>query len=231
MRLMIASGLAIIRFSLAVAPLIVGCGSSSRQPAAQDTAVDEDHPTDVSQATLTLDTGVDQLMLGQDVTAEVIQVISATAPDAAAESIQLGRPWGVFMLHKGPRLEFLGRWQMLASLGGDYFAIVSATRNGDKYSMVSIGSAEAVPILVEREKIPRVSQALDQGRAALLQIVGQGGVRLLAYEGDMFADALETEIRVQPLAAWDPLFQVVDAGMDGIPEASIEDTDKLLPPE
>jgi len=166
-----------------------------------------------------------------DVTSDVIGFLSATVPDASFEPVQLGKPWGVFVLHKGPRLEFLGLWRMLASRGGEYFAVVGAMRRGDRYAMVSIGSAQFVPILSERETAPRINEALHRGRAGLLQIAGEGGPRLLAYEADTSADALEAEIRVQPLSVWDGLFQGIDAGWNGAAEASIWDVDKLLPSE
>lgn len=178
----------------------------------------------------TLETGVDRAALAAAVTTQVIQFFHATQPDLAADTIQLGRPWGEFDLHKGPRLVFRGSWSMLASISGNYFAIVNASRDGDSYKMISIGSAQFVPTMVALETRPGVSAALDRGRAAFLRCVGEGGDSLLAYEAEAVADAGQSEIRVQPLGM-DTRFQGIDASAPGVAEMSLDELDPLLPAE
>jgi hypothetical protein len=169
--------------------------------------------------------------LAAAVTPQVIQFIRPDEPDAAADTIQLGRPWGEFDVRKGPGLVFRGFWRMLLAINGDYFAVVGVVPDGDSYKMVGIGSAEAVPMMAEREKIPAVSAALDRGRAGFLRRIIDPGAILVAYETEPAPDAGEAEIRVQPLfgpAGW---FEGVDAGEGGIPELSLDQIDPLLPPE
>jgi hypothetical protein len=163
----------------------------------------------------------------------VIQVSRATQPSlaAAADTIQLGRPWGEFEVHKGPRLVFRGSWRMLAAISGDYFAVVDAVRDGDSYEMAGIGSAQFVQTMAEREKIPAVSVALDQGRASFLRRIMDGGDMLVAYEAEPAPDAGQVEIRVQPLFGPQSWFQGIDAGEGGIPELSLDEIDPLLPAE
>ena len=80
-------------------------------------------------------------------------------------------------------------------------------------------------LIAEREQIPAVNAALDQGRAGFLQPVGMGGIMYLAYEGESVADAGPAEIRVQPLA-----LQVSDGGF-GVADMSLDELDALLPAE
>ena len=173
------------------------------------------------QTAPTLETGVDQTALAAAVTPEVIQMVGG-----AADTIRLGRPWGEFDVHKGPWLVFRGSWRLLVALGGEYVAIAGVVRDGDSYKMASIGSAQFVPTMVAREQIPAVSAALDRGRAGFLRSVGMGGDGYLAYEAESVADAGQAEIRVQPLG-----LQVIDAGVVGVTEMSLDELDLLLPAE
>ena len=220
---------------------IWGCSSSSNHdqdvgalpaeagPLSEDVAmVGETAPG--PQTAPTLETGVDQAALAAAVTPQVIAFIRATQPSAAADTIQLGRPWGEFEVHKGPRLVFSGSWRMLASMSGNYFAVVWAGPDGGTYKMLGIGSAQIVPAMVAREEVPAVSAALDQGRAGLLRCVGASGYSLVAYEAGAVVDAGQAEILVQPLLA-DTRFSGLDAGADGIPEMSLAEFDPMLPAE
>jgi len=229
-----------------------GCGSSKQSSVEQDAAlavgdvavvveaalavddsVDQTSSTDLVTATDTvpsLETGVDQTALLAAVRPQVIEYIRATLPAVDADTIRLGRPWGDFNVHKGPRLEFLGSWWMGVSLGGDYFEAVSAAREGDSYLMTSIGSAGLAQIMAEREKMPAVSAALDQGRAAFLRCVGDGGPSLAAYEAESIVDAGATKIMVQPIFV-DRRFGGIDAGPAGITEMSLAAFDPMLPAE
>jgi hypothetical protein len=187
----------------------------------------------VTPRTPDLATGVDAAVLAATVGPQVMEFIRSTQPGAAAETVQLGRPWGEFDLHKGPRLAFRGSWRMLAAIGGDYFAVVSAARDGEGYRMIAIGSADFVPTMVEREKLPAVSSALDRGRAGLLRCFGQDGDSLLAYEAEAVADAGagQAGIRVQPLSRWDSRFQGIDGGAGAVAEMGLDELDHLLPAE
>jgi hypothetical protein len=215
---------------------LAGCGSSGQSPVEQDAAVAtgdvamvaETGPT--PQTAHTLETDVDQAVLAAAVTPQVIQFIRATQSDAAADTIQLGRPWGQFDLHKGPRLVFRGSWRLLAAISGDYFDVVDVVRDGDSYKMAGIGSAVFVPTMVAREQIPAVSAALDRGRAGFLRCIGEGGDSLLAYEAEPVADAGQAEIRVQSLGA-DSRFQGIDGGAPGVAEMSLDEIDSILPAE
>lgn len=179
----------------------------------------------------TLATGVEQAALAAVVRPEVVQFIQATQPGADSSSIELGRPWAQFELHKGPRLVFLGSWRMLVSVGGNPIAVVDANRDGNSYRMTGIGSAVFVPTMVAREAMSSVSAALDRGRAALLRCLGDGGDSLLAYETEPLVDAGQAEIRVQPLGASDRRFQGKDVGPNGSPEMSLAELDSFLPAE
>ncbi len=68
-----------------------------------------------------------------------------------------------------------------------------------------------MPTLSQREQLPAVSAALDQGRAGLLRMAGEGGDSLLAYETEAFVDQTQPEIGLQPLAlsstSWIPCCQ------------------------
>jgi len=179
----------------------------------------------------TLATGVDQAALIAAVTPQVIAVIRATAPGVNADNVVLGRPWGEFELHKGPRLVFLDRWSMLASSDGSYFTVVGVARDGDSYKWVSIGSDQFVPTMVARESLPAVSAALDRGRAGFLRCVGDGGYSLLAYEAETAADAGQVDVMVQPLVFHGAWFAGIDAGAGGVPEMSLDELDPFLPVE
>lgn len=215
---------------------LAGCGSSGQSPVKQDAALATEDVALVAetgpmpQTARTLETGVDQAVLAAAVKPQVIQFIRATQSDAAADTIQLGRPWGEFDLHKGARLVFRGSWRLLATISGDYFAVVDVVRDGDSYKMAGIGSAVFVPSMVVREQIPAVSAALDRGRAGFLRCIGEGGDSLLAYEPEHSADAGQAEIRVQSLGA-DSRFQGIDGSAPGIAEMSLNELDSILPAE
>ena len=210
--------------------VLSACGGSGSSSAERDTAlpadatVAETEPT--AQTAPSLETGVDQAALAAAVTPQVIQFMSATQPDAAVGTIQLGRPWGEFDVHKGPRLVFRGTWRLLAALNDEYFAVVNVAPDGNSYKMVGIGSAQFVPTMVEREQMPDVSAALDRGRAGFLRRITDGGDAFVAYETEPGADADQAGIRVQPLG-----LQVIDGGVFGVAEMSLGDLDATLPAE
>jgi hypothetical protein len=86
--------------------LAVGSMDSSSNPAAgSDAAVSADL-AEAPQSGPTLETGVDLAAFAATVTSQVIQLFSSTTPGIAPDSIQVGRPWGQFDVHKGPRLAF-----------------------------------------------------------------------------------------------------------------------------
>jgi len=179
-----------------------------------------------------LETGIDRAAMVATVTPQVVQFIRATQPSAAADTIQLGRPWGEFDLHKGPRLVFRGSWRVLASISGEYFAVVDVARDGDSYKMTAIGSAQFVPTLSARESLPALSAALDRGHAGLLRCLGEGGDSLLAYqEAEVAQDAGQSEIRVQPLLLSDARFRGLDAGAGEVLEMDLEEIEPLLQDE
>jgi hypothetical protein len=218
-----------LRFLIALIAL-AGCSYSGQSSVEQDTAITRDDVSNVAETAPTLDTGADQSALAAAVTPQVVEYILATQPSADANSIQLGRPWGEFQVHRGPQLVFLGYWRMLASMSGNYFAVVDVMRDGDSYKMRAIGSVQFIPTMVEREKIPAVSAALDQGRAGFFRCVGEGGESLLAYEEDSVVDAGLSEIRVQPLGSHSR-FRGIDAGASGIAEMSLAEFEPMLPAE
>jgi len=205
--------------------VLAGCGTSGPSSAEPDTAVPADatvaetEPT--AQTAPSLETGVDQAALAAAVTPQVVQFMSVTQPDAAVGAIRLGRAWGEFDVHKGPRLVFRDTWRVLAALNDDYFAVVNVAPDGNSYKMVGIGSAQFVPTMVEREQMPDVSAALDRGRAGFLRRITDGGDAFVAYETEPGADADEAEIRVQPL----------DGGVLGVADMSLDDLDATLPAE
>jgi hypothetical protein len=174
----------------------------------------------------TLDTGVNRAVLVAAVTPQVIEFIRSTQPDAAADTVELGRPWGEFDVHKGSRLVFRGSWRLLVAVGGDYVAVAGVVPDGDSYKMTSIGSAQFVPTMVEREQIPAVSAALDRGRAGFLRRITDAGDAYVAYEAETTVDAGQAEIRVQPLA-----LQILDGGVLGVADMSLDELDRLLPAE
>jgi hypothetical protein len=95
---------------------VAGCGSSVQSSLGQDTAVAagdvamaaETGPT--TQAAPTLETGIDLAAFAAAVTPQATQLITVIQPGAAADTIQVGRPWGEFDVHKGPRVVFRGSW-------------------------------------------------------------------------------------------------------------------------
>jgi hypothetical protein len=177
----------------------------------------------------TLDTGVDRAALTAALL-PYLKAVVATLPGSDPESVQVGRPWGQFEVHKGPRLVFRGRWRVLVSIDGNWAAVADAIRDGDGYKAVGIGSAGLVPIMLTRESVPAISAALDRGRAGLLRAVGDGGDSLLAYEPDAPLDAGDGLIMVQSLGtnAW---FRGIDGGAGGFPEMTLAELDPFLPAE
>ena len=216
---------------------LAGCGSSGQLSVEQDTAVAAGdvalvaEPGPTSQTAPTLETGIDLAAFAAAVTPQAIQWVSFLQPGAAADTIQVGRPWGQFDVHKGPRLVFRGSWRVLVASSGEYVAVAGVVRDGDGYKIISIGSAQFVPTMVEREQIPAVSAALDRSRAGFLRRITDGGDMLVAYEADAVADAGQGAIRVQPLFGPTSWFQGIDAGTDGEPELSLDEIDPLLPAE
>ena len=216
---------------------LAGCGSSGQLSVEQDTAAATgdvhlvSEPGLTPQTAPTLETGIDQAAFAAAVMPQVIQWVYGTQSDAAADTIQLGRPWGQFDVHKGPRLVFRGSWRVLVGRGGDYFTIAGVVRDGGSYKMISIGSTQFVPAMVEREQIPDVSTALDRGRAGFLRRIADGGDMLVAYEADAVTDAGQAAIRVQPLLGPTSWFEGIDASASGETELSLDEIDPLLPAE
>jgi hypothetical protein len=212
--------------------VLAACGTSSPSSVERDAAIPGDGVSTVTeteptaQTAATLETGVDQAALAAAVIPQVAQFIGATQPGTAVDGIRLGRPWGEFDVHKGPRLVFRGSWRLLAALNDDYFAVVSVAPDGNSYKMVGIGSAQFVPTMVEREQLPAVSAALDRGRAGFLRRITDGGDAFVAYEAEPGADAGPAAIRVQPLG-----LQVIDGGSFGVADMSLDDLDATLPAE
>jgi hypothetical protein len=216
---------------------LAGCGSSSQSSVVQDTAVATGDEAQVAetgptpQTAPTLETGIDLAAFAAAVTPQAIQWVSGSQPGVAADTIQVGRPWGEFDVHKGPRLVFRGSWRVLVAIGGEYVTVAGVVRDGDSYKMISIGSIQVVPTMAEREQIPAVSAALDRGRAGFLRRITDGGDMLVAYEAEAVADAGQGAIKVQPLFGPTSWFQGIDAGSDGEPELSLDEIDPLLPVE
>jgi hypothetical protein len=202
-----------------------GCGSSAKSLAEQDAAVTEGDVATVAEAgqtpqtAPTLETGIDLATFVAAVKAQVIPVLSSAQPDTPTDDIQVGRPWGQFDVHKGPRLVFRGSWRVLVANGGDYVTVAGVVRDGDGYKLISVGSIQFIPTMVEREQIPAVSAALDRGRAAFLRRITDGGDAFLAYETGEVADADQPEIRVQPL------------GLQGLAGVTLAEFEGTLPAE
>ncbi len=215
-----------LRLALTVAAVLLGGACSGQQSQ--------------GSSALTLDTGVDRAALSADVTPVVADIIrsgpSGSFADigffsqADADAVQLGRPYSIFELHKGPRLLFQNVWAVPVLVGGEYRSITDVERKGSKYVLIDLGSTELAGILAAREAIAGVSDALDRGRAGLLRVAGEGGTSLIAYEADVPADALQADIRVLPLGSGSRWFQGLDGSVDGVPEARLVEIDGLLPP-
>jgi hypothetical protein len=188
-----------------------------------------------------LDTGIDRAALSADV-APVVADIIRSGPGGSradlgffyptdADAVQLGRPYGIFELHKGPRLLFQNIWAVPVLVGEEYRSITVVEWEGSKYVLADLGSTELAGILAARETIAGVSDALDRGRAGLLRVAGEGGASLIAYEADVTVDALQADIRVLPLGNSSRWFQGLDGSVNGVPVASLAEIDSLLPPE
>jgi hypothetical protein len=219
---------------LVLLSLAVLAACAGRHPDATDSATDPPNGSDGAVAmdlgtpslgVPSLDSGLDPAVFAAAVTPLAVQFFGSLQPDLA-DTIQVGRPWGQFDLHKGPRLEFRGTWRVLVAIGGDYATIATVARDGDSYKIVGFGSTQFIPTLVEREQMPSVSAALDRGRAGLLRRVGDGGDALAAYETDTAVDGGRAEIRVQSLG-----LLVLDGGVLGIEEMSLAEYDTRLPVE
>lgn len=176
------------------------------------------------------ETGVDQGSLAEIVLPQLVKFVQGTQPGANTASIRLGRPWGQFDLHKGPRLVFRSSWRMLASMDEAFFAVVNVISESGSYMMTGVGSVGFIPTMVQREGIPAVSAALDRGQAGMIRCTGEGGDSLLGYVTDGPTDAGQGEIRVQPLFG-DQRFAGIAAGPSGQPEMSLSEMDLLLPVE
>jgi hypothetical protein len=188
-----------------------------------------------------LATGVDRERMAADILPIVAETIRSMEDEsqlplfgftsrADADVVELGRPYGVFTIHKGPWLEFQGYWRAPVLVHGAYRSIVEVGLGANGYTFRAIGSKDFAPLMAEREKGPALSAALDMGRAGLLWIAGAYGDRYLAYEVLSGVDALAAEIRVQSLG-WNPS---VAPGIDGSatpPEFSLAEIDQQLPAE
>jgi hypothetical protein len=215
---------------------IAACGSDSPAPdAAVTVALDVARP----EGPPTLATDVDPARLVADIAPVVADFIRQSEPamlaplgftSADADAMQLGRPYGVFMVHKGPWLAFSGSWSVPVLVGGVHRSIVDVKREGDKYVFVGIGGADFAPTLAAREQLPAVSAALDRGRAGLLRAVGAGGASWLAYELAATDPTQPPDIRVQSLGWYLSAIPGIDGSVPP-PESTLAELDKTLPPE
>ena len=188
----------------------------------------------------TLATGVDRERMAADILPVVADFIRLEDESllplfgftsrAEADVVELGRPYGVFTIHKGPWLEFMGYWRVPLLVHGVYRSLVEVGLGANGYTFRALGSKDFAPMLADRERVAALSAALDMGRAGLLWIAGAYGDRYLAYEVLSGADALDPDIRVQSLG-WYPS---VVPGIDGAaapPEFSLAEIDDQLPVE
>ncbi len=178
-------------------------------------------------ATQTLQTGMDQAALRADISPYVVDWLHTLTSSTPTEGVQVGRPYGVFTVEKGPQLVFIDYWEVPIVTGTQYQAMAGVRREGGIYVIISIGSAELAALLGEREKIPYVSSALDQGRAGLLRPTNYSSGELLAYEVD--GPAYPANIRVQPLSVGSSFFAGLDASVDGFLDASLAEINEALP--
>jgi hypothetical protein len=201
-------------------------------PSSKDVARPEGPPS--------LDTQVDRARMAADilpVVAEFVRSISAEllplfgfTSAADADALELGRPYGVFTIHKGPWLEFKGYWRVPVLVDGAYRSIVEVGREGDGYAYRALGSAGFAQSLAERERVPALDAALDAGRAGLLWIASAYGERYIGYEVFSGADPVAAEIRLQSLGSYPSIVP----GLDGSalpPELSLAEVDAQLPAE
>jgi hypothetical protein len=205
-----------------------GSGGAVSTPAGGSDGAESTDLTAAPQTAPTLETGVDQAALAAAVRPQILAI--GTQPSDFPEKLQLGRPWGEFDVHKGPRLVFRGSWLLPYGSGGDYTTVAEVGRDGDSYKLIAVGFAPLATLIGSREQIPAVSAALDRGRAGFLRCVGEGGNSLLAYEAEAVTDAGQAEIRVQPLGG-DRRFQGIDASAPWLAEMSLDEFDPLLPAE
>jgi|GEM_PF-2826286 len=211
-------------------------GGSPSSPSALDLARPAGPPT--------LATGVDPARLAADVAPAVAEFIRGTPAELLAQlglsladavAIEMGRPYGIFTLHKGPWLAFEGYWQVPILANGAYRCIADVKLAGDSlasdgYVLVGLGHAQSVAELADREKLPKVSAALDVARAGLLRLNGAGGTSLLAYEVASADAGAAPDIMVQSLG-WYPS---EIPGIDGsVPpeESTLAEIDATLPAE
>jgi len=178
-------------------------------------------------ATQTLRTGMHPAALRADISPHLVDWLHAVTSSTPTESVKVGRPYGCFTVQKGPRLVFIDYWEVPIVTGTEYQALAGVRREGDSYVIISMGSAELAALLGEREKIPSVSSALEQGRAGHLRPTNEGGGELLGYEVD--GPAYPANIRVQPLSVGGIFFDGLDASSDGVVEASLAEINEALP--
>jgi hypothetical protein len=188
-----------------------------------------------------LDTQVDRARMAADILPIVADVIRSTGDSmglsqlgftsvADADAVELGRPYGVFTIHRGPWLEFMGHWRVPVLVDGTYRSIVEIGRGSSGYTFIGLGAKEFAALLASREQVPALSTALDLGRAGLLRIVTTYGEQYIGYEVPSGLDPVGTEIRVQSLS-WYPS---VVPGVDGAampPELSLAEVNQQLPAE
>jgi hypothetical protein len=210
------------RFACLSLLVLTTCSTSSpANPAGASDGSTEAAPLAVPS----LDSGLDLAAFAAAVTPLAVDLFGRF--DASAgNTIQVGRPWGQFDVHKGPRLVFRGTWRVLVAIGGEYASIATVARDGDSYKIVGFGSTQFIPTMVEREQIPAVSAALDRGRAGFLRRVGDGGDALAAYETEPAVDGGQATIMVQSLG-----YRILDSGVPGVAEMSLADLDATLPAE
>jgi hypothetical protein len=192
-----------------------------------------------SGAALSLATDVDRTRMAADVLPVVAELVRSMGAElsqfgftsvADADALQLGRPYGVFTVHKGPWLEFRGYWRVPIVVSGTYRCLVEVEPEGDGYQFFGIGGKDFAPLLAERERGAALSAALDQGRAALLWLTGTYGERYVGYEVFSGIDPVDSEIRAQSLS-WYP---AAVPGVDGAappPELSLAELNAQLPAE
>jgi hypothetical protein len=191
-----------------------------------------DASTDRVRPVASLATDVDPARMSADLLATAKQLAPTfgfTSP-ADLDSMQLGRPYGVFTIHKGPWLEFMGYWRVPVLIQGQYQLVLQFAKAADGYAFLALGSADFARLLAGREQVPALSAALDAGRAGLLWIAGAYGERYIGYEVFSGADPVATEIRAQSLS-WSP---TAVPGVDGAatpPELTLTEVVQQLPPE
>jgi hypothetical protein len=191
-----------------------------------------DAGTDLVRPVGSLATDVDRARMSADLLATAKQLAPSFgfSSQADLDTVQLGRPYGVFTIHKGPWLEFMGYWRVPVTIRGQYQLVLQFAKAADGYAFLAIGSADFARVLAERERVPALSAALDAGRAGLLWIAGSYGDRYIGYEVSSGADPVGAEIRAQSLSGYPSTVPGVD-GSALPPELTLTEVDQQLPAE